>query len=115
MVLLVPAAIVGGIVGVSTLMLAIVTISLVWVQHMASRLVSESLKTLWKTLWKPAFAAIVMSAIVYYASTFVEAQIIPFVGLVFLGIGTYGAIVYALNRETMKDEVRSLMQLFLGR
>ena len=114
-VLLVPAVIVGGILAVSILMLAIVTVSLVWVQHMASGLVGESLKTLWGSLWRPALAAIVMSAIVYCASTFMEAQIIPLVGLILLGIGVYGAIVYALNRKTMKDEVRSLMQLFLGR
>lgn len=114
-VLLVPAVIVGGIVGVSALMLAIVTISFVWVQHMASRLIGMSLTTLWRPLWKPALAASVMSAIVHYASAFLKAQLIPLVGLIALGIAIYGAIVYALNRRIAMSEARSLIQLFLGR
>jgi hypothetical protein len=82
---------------------------------MASRLVGKPLKTLLKSLWKPAVAAVIMSAIVYYTSTFLNAQLIPLAGLVALGIAVYGAIVYALNRETVKDEARSLIRLFLGR
>jgi len=114
-VLLVPAAIFGGILGVSLLLLAITLTSVLWVWHMASGLVNESLRTIGKLLWKPAFASVAMAAIVYWSSTLVAAGLVTLIVLVALGIATYGAIVYALNMRTFRNEARSLIRLFLGR
>jgi O-antigen/teichoic acid export membrane protein len=114
-VLLVPATIYGGILGVSSLMLAITLISVLWVWHMASGLANEPLSTIGKLLWKPAFASVAMAAIVYWSSTLVAAGLVTLIVLVALGIATYGAIVYALNMRIFGNEARSLIRLFLGR
>jgi small basic protein len=56
-----------------------------------------------------------MAAIVYWSSTLVAAGLVTLIVLVALGIATYGAIVYALNMRTFRNEARSLIRLFLGR
>jgi PST family polysaccharide transporter len=107
--LVVPVTIFSGILGVAFLFLANAGISLVWVMKMTSRLIDVKMAGIAKSLWKPLLASSLMATAVFSAAILAPHTLTSLVGLLALGIVTYGVLVYILNRSTLMNEVRYLI------
>lgn len=109
LILLAPAAIYFGIVGVSILMLAMAATSLVWVLIVSSRLIGIGSGTILRGLLRPIVSAVIMGICVFAASILLAPSILSLAGLIGLGILIYTVAAHYVSNGTIIKELAGII------
>ena len=109
-VLLVPAALFLGIVGVSMLMLVQTTMSLIWVLIVASRLTDIRSGAVIRDLLRPTAAAATMGICIFALSIVLAPTIPSLMGLIVIGILLYAVAAHFASKGTIIREMIEMIR-----